>query len=440
MKKNLLILVSIIGIMTVFAQNRLNIHLHNSTVERKAISSIDSLFIGENDTILNIRMTDKTVKGYPLTSIDSLTFSDTVSSLPTVQTIAVDKIAQTSARSGLILVSAGASTVTARGICWSTRQNPTIDDSKYQSPLSSTPLTLYLSSLVGSTTYYVRAYATNSYGTAYGESFSFTTTAYTMPEVTTVSVTNAGGLEAACSGVVTNTGGYLKCSAQGFCWSTGTNPTLNDNVVVSTSSLVNVTYSKNIVLPTSGTTYYIRAYATNVLGTTYGSVIAVKPTMGNLTYTIDTSTLPVGTTNYNLIKIAMDSAMYYYNRYATFSGNIWVYYSSGIPTAQSNYRGSIGFGSGTTYMHVCTAMHETAHWLGSGTTTVWQNLTVNGVYTGAAATAMLKSLTGNPSAVLSGDDMHFWPYGLNYSSEVTSANDYIFHVKIVNAMKTDCGW
>ena len=162
--------------------------------------------------------------------------------------------------------------------------------------------------------------------------------------------------------------------------------------------------------------------------------------MGNLTYTIDTGTLPVGTTNYNLIKIAMDSAMYYYNRYATFTGTIWVYYNEGIPTAQASNHGSIGFGKETGYMHVCTAMHETAHWLGSGTTTVWQNLTVNGVYTGAAATAMLKSLIGNPSGVLYGDDQHFWPYGLNYRSEVTSANDYIFHAKIVNAMKTDCGW
>jgi len=440
MKKRILILAGILGFIGLFAQNRLNIHLRNTTVENVAVSDIDSIYIGGNDTILNIRLINQTVIGFPVPSIDSLSFSDTISNLPVVQTIAVDKVAQNAARSGIILVSAGASPVTGRGICWSTKPNPTISDSKYSSPLSSSPLYLYLSSLIGSTTYYVRAYATNSYGTSYGESFSFTTYAYTLPEVTTTSVTNAGGLEAACTGVVTNTGGYLKCSAQGFCWSTGNNPTLTDNVVAGGNFLVNVAFTKNITFPTNGLTYYVRAYATNALGTTYGTVMSVKPTVGNLTYTLDPSSLPVGSSNYKLIKIAMDSAMYYYNRYSTFTGNIWVYYSSGIPTAQSNYRGSIGFGSGTNYMVVCTAMHETAHWLGSGTTTVWQNLTVNGDYTGAAATAMLRSLTNNPAAVLHGDDMHFWPYGLNYSSEVTSANDYIFHVKIVNAMKTDCGW
>jgi len=441
MKKNVLILVCFIGFMTVFAQNRLNIHLRNTPVQKVAISAIDSLYIGGNDTMLNIRLLNQSVTGFPVSSIDSLTFSDTVSYLPVIQTIAVDKIVQNAARSGIIIVSPGASSVTIRGICWSTTTNPTIADSKYYSPLSSSPQYMYLSSLIGSTTYYVRAYATNSYGTSYGETFSFTTTAYTLPAVTTVSVTNAGGLEAACSGLVTNTGGYLKCSVQGFCWSTGNNPTLADNVVVSTSSLVNVAYTKNIVLPTSGTTYYIRAYATNAQGTIYGTVLSVKPTMGNLTYTIDTGTFPVGSTNYNLIKVALDSAMFYYNRYATFSGNVWVYYNAGIQTAQGGYRSSIGFGTNTWYMHVSTVMHEIAHWLGSGTSISWKNFCKNGLWTGPTTVALLKSLTGETLYCDNNANLwHFWPYGLNQRSEATSANVYIIHAKLLNAMKTDCGW
>lgn len=441
MKKYALIILGLVGILFMTAQNRLNIHLHDSNVEKIDLSSIDSIYIGGNDSVLSIRYLNKTVVGFPIPNIDSLTFSDTVSFLPVIQTIEVDKIVQSSARSGMMLVSNGAAPITARGICWSTQPNPTIADSKYQSPLTSSTLYMYLSSLTGSTTYHVRAFATNSYGTAYGQDISFTTTAYTLPEVTTVSVTNAGGLEAACSGVVSNTGGYLKCSAQGFCWSTNNNPTLADNVVVSTSSLINVTYTKNIVLPTSGTTYYIRAYATNAMGTTYGAVLSIKPTMGNLTYTIDTGSLPVGSTNYNLMKVALDSAMYYYNRYATFSGNIWVYYNAGIPTAQGGYRSSIGFGSNTNYMHVSTVMHEIAHWLGSGTSTSWKNYCKSGLWTGPTAVALLKSLTGETLYCDNNANLwHFWPYGLNQRSEATSANVYIIHAKLLNAMKTDCGW
>lgn len=441
MKKRILILAGIVGVLGLSAQNRLNIHLRNTTVDHVAISDIDSLYVGGNDTLLNIRLSNQPLKEFRISAIDSLTFSDTISKLPVVQTIAVDKILQGSARSGLILVSQGASTVTTRGICWSTSPNPTISDSKYSSPLSSSPLYLYLSSLVGSTTYYVRAYATNSYGTSYGESFKFTTTAYTMPEVTTTTVTNAGGLEAACTGMVTNTGGYLKCTEQGFCWATTNNPTLENNVVPVTSLLVNVAYTKNIVFPTNGLTYYVRAYATTATGTAYGSVLSIKPTVGNLTYTIDTGSLPVGTTNYNLMKVALDSAMYYYNRYATFSGNIWVYYNAGIPTAQGGYRSSIGFGSNTSYMHVSTVMHEIAHWLGSGTTNSWKSFCVNGLWTGPTAVALLKSLTGETLYCDNNANLwHFWPYGLNQRSEATSANVYIIHAKLVNAMKTDCGW
>jgi hypothetical protein len=441
MKKQLLVLVGIIGLVSLFAQNRLNIHLNHNKVEHVAISSIDSINFGANDTMLCVRLLNQSVAEFPLSTIDSLTFSDTVSFLPIVHTIGVDNILQTSSRSGIELISLGASSVTTRGICWSTTPNPTIADTKNQSASTSSPLYLYLSSLTGNTTYHVRAYATNSFGTGYGEDLTFTSAAYLLPQVTTSSVTNAGGLEATCSAMVTNTGGYFKCSAQGFCWATTNNPTLENNVVASTSSLINVLFSKSIVFPTANVTYYVRAFATNPTGTSYGAVLMAKPTIGNLTYYIDTNTLPVGSSNYNLIKIAMDSAMYYYNRYATFTGNIKVTYNSGVPTAQSNYRGTIDFGSNTTYMHVSTAMHETAHWLGSGTSTSWKNFCVNGLWTGPTAVALLKSLTGETLYCDNNANLwHFWPYGLNQRSEATSANVYIIHAKLVNAMKTDCAW
>jgi hypothetical protein len=165
--------------------------------------------------------------------------------------------------------------------------------------------------------------------------------------------------------------------------------------------------------------------------------------MGNVTYTLafDSASFPEP---YRLIKAAMDSACYYYSKYTPFIENISVYYDAGIPTAQANYHGSIGFGANTTYMWVGTAMHEMAHYFGSGTSSEWENLMVGGVWTGAVASQLIKSITGGS---INGDTQHFWPYGINYKSEITDLGTIdaqrqalITHAKIVKAMLVDdCG-
>ena len=140
---------------------------------------------------------------------------------------------------------------------------------------------------------------------------------------------------------------------------------------------------------------------------------------GNVTYTlaVDKDANP---TEYNLIKTAMDSACYYFNRYTPFNTNIYVYYNSGIPTAQASYYGSIGFGSNTRYMWVGTAIHEMDHFFGSGTTTAWQSNVVNGKWQGAAANALIKEITNGATTTVSGDSQHFWPYGINQREEITN--------------------
>jgi hypothetical protein len=76
----------------------------------------------------------------------------------------------------------GNSTVTARGICWSTNQNPTINDNKTTEGSGIGSYSSNLSNLSDNTTYYIRAYATNEKGTSYGEEKSFTTRASTGTE------------------------------------------------------------------------------------------------------------------------------------------------------------------------------------------------------------------------------------------------------------------
>lgn len=95
--------------------------------------------------------------------------------IPTVTTNAVTSILETTATSGGNITSDGGASVTAKGVCWSTSANPTTADSKTTDGTGVGSYTSSITGLVGSTTYYVRAYATNSAGTAYGSQRTFIT-------------------------------------------------------------------------------------------------------------------------------------------------------------------------------------------------------------------------------------------------------------------------
>ncbi len=95
---------------------------------------------------------------------------------PTVTTAAVTNVTATGATSGGDVTAAGTSTVTARGIVWSTSPNPTTAVTTKTTDGSGTgAFTSTITGLAAATTYYVRAYATNSSGTAYGDQKTFTT-------------------------------------------------------------------------------------------------------------------------------------------------------------------------------------------------------------------------------------------------------------------------
>ena len=96
-------------------------------------------------------------------------------SIPTINTEMVFNIGTTSATCGGNVTNDGGATVTARGVCWSTSLNPTIADSHTTDSTGTGTFTSSITGLTPNTTYYVRAYATNSVGTAYGEQRSFTT-------------------------------------------------------------------------------------------------------------------------------------------------------------------------------------------------------------------------------------------------------------------------
>ena len=94
---------------------------------------------------------------------------------PSITTGEVTNITTTTATCSGTVTSDGKATVTTRGVCWSALQNPTIANSKTTNGDGQGTFTSYITGLYPNTTYYVRAYATNAQGTAYGEQRAFTT-------------------------------------------------------------------------------------------------------------------------------------------------------------------------------------------------------------------------------------------------------------------------
>lgn len=199
---------------------------------------------------------------------EQVTFN-TLATIPSVTTSVVSNITDNFATCGGNVTSDGGATVTARGICWSTNQNPTIGDNHTTDGSGTGAFTSSITSLVPNTTYYVRAYATNSEGTSYGEQKTFTTIII-PPTVITQNISNITSTTATCNGNVTSTGGAT-VTARGFCWSTSSFPTTNNNHTNNGQGAGN--YTSDLTGLTPGTIYYVRAYATNSAGTAYGGNI-----------------------------------------------------------------------------------------------------------------------------------------------------------------------
>jgi uncharacterized protein (TIGR02145 family) len=220
------------------------------------------------------------VRAYAINSLGTsygseVSFSTLAYTVPVLTTISVSAIDYTTAQSGGNITSDGGRDVTARGVCWSESQNPTIADNTTSDGSGTGSFTSDLTGLSDGTLYYVRAYATNSEGTGYGDEVSFTTLAYEPPAVSTTSIITRTLTTSQGGGDVTfNGGGALTVDARGLCWSISHDPTIADDH--STDGIGMGTYTSNITGLTEGTVYYARAYATNIVGTGYGEEVMFK--------------------------------------------------------------------------------------------------------------------------------------------------------------------
>jgi uncharacterized protein (TIGR02145 family) len=210
------------------------------------------------------------IKAYAINSVgtaysDKETFT-TLAALPSIITTEPTDITSSCLNCGGSITYDGGAQITERGVCWSTNQNPTIEDSKSTNGSGTGNFTCYITGLIPSVTYYIRSYATNSVGTAYGEQFSFTTN-INFPILTSANIVTILATSAVSGGSITSEGGS-PVTARGVCWSTSENPTTANNKTVDGNGSADFKSSMTGLLPE--VTYYLRAYATNSYGTSYG--------------------------------------------------------------------------------------------------------------------------------------------------------------------------
>ena len=195
----------------------------------------------------------------------------TKADVPKVKTVEVTDVTRTTAKVISEVTDESGAAVTERGVCWSTDETPTTDDSQLSSGTGTGTYSITLSNLEAGLTYHVRAYAKNEKGTAYGEPMSFTTGDAVKPKVTTTEITDIDWRTATGGGEVTDDGDAT-VTERGICWSIGHNPEITD--AHASSGTGTGSYTVNMTGLTAGTTYFVRAYAKNQVGVGYGNEVS----------------------------------------------------------------------------------------------------------------------------------------------------------------------
>ena len=194
----------------------------------------------------------------------------TLPSVPRLSTRDIDSVSQKGARSGGYIISDGGAPVFGRGVCWSTNQNPTIADGRTIDGGGPGIFTSSVSGLIPGTIYYVRAYATNNAGTAYGNQVAFSTLNI-VPSITTNAVSEITETTATGGGNIP-TAGEEPILFRGVCWSTRPNPTISSRKTTDGSDIGS--FSSLITGLTPGRKYFVRSYVYNTSGTCYGNEIS----------------------------------------------------------------------------------------------------------------------------------------------------------------------
>lgn len=293
--------------------------------------------------------------------------------------------------------------------------------------------------------YFIRAFAiSNNSDTIYSEVDSFKITKQN-PKIETLPVENRVKFGAIVCGRFIDAGNQ-GIKSWGCCIAKHALPTLKDTFEAAADTAKDEVYHGEFGIffdnLTENTMYHTRAYViTEEKDTIYGEDRIFKTSKGGKFNWEWASNYEgaVADGAAERIKVAMDSAKYYYDNYSNMEKRIYVEYNTGVPTADCAITGWMRFGSNSRYQWVGTAEHECAHALGVGTASNWGSLMVNGSWKKSVAQRTQRAMLKDQQQVLKGDGMHFWNGGINQQEEVTNGttNSYGVVIKNERMLKTN---
>ena len=257
----------------------------------------------------------------------------------TITTATVTNIYSTSATCGGTITSDGGYPITARGVCWSSvSAAPTIEDAHTTDGKGEGTFISQMMGLESETAYYVRAYATNSAGTVYGEPMYFVTI-NGLPQIQTSQISNVQGKSATCGGTITSDGGAT-ITARGVCWSSeSAAPTIDD--AHTTDGVGKGTFVSQLTNLEEATYYYVRAYATNKNGTSYGNQIYFTTSVDEKATVIQT----LAVTNITVSSATLNGTISEAG-YPEYTERGFCYNTSGMPTIYNERVQVPGSGTG----------------------------------------------------------------------------------------------
>ncbi len=216
---------------------------------------------------------------------------------PVVGSLSITEITSNTAKSKAYVKDDGGASVTSRGVVWSTSENPTVDENKglTDKGKGTGEFTSELTDLTPNTTYYVRAYATNTAGTAYSEQKGFTTEGDVAIVITAEVSIIKSAIAKSGGNVIDN--GDVPVTSRGVVWSKSEKPTVNENEGMTYAGVGTGIFISELTNLSSNTSYYLRAYATNGAGTAYGNQVEFTTKAAlHAKFIADKTKIPSGTT------------------------------------------------------------------------------------------------------------------------------------------------
>ena len=255
------------------AQNLMEIYQNTGNILPIPMEAIDSVrFVSDPPPqVMRVFLNDQRIFSLKISSIDSIAYSlPPAQLLPEVLTLSITAVGNNNLMAQGSVQNEGPSAVNRRGFCWSLQPFPSITNNHSEQGSGFGSFTDTIGPLEPGKQYFVRAYASNAAGTAYGEEFSISTASASSgnaPSVSTNAIQYTYESTALSGGNVTAAGSF-PVTARGLCWASGTTPTLNHSFCVNGSGQGSFSSTIDQLMPEA--VYKVRAWALSEAGVSYG--------------------------------------------------------------------------------------------------------------------------------------------------------------------------